>query len=64
MASVAVNSMLAAMSRGESAHPVAALGQVLALGPGGWRRYFRDSRIMQRVLSRMKLRAGTTGSHS
>jgi GT2 family glycosyltransferase len=55
MASIAVNSALSAASRGESVKPVAVLLQLLALGPRGWHRYFRDSRIVQRVKSRLKL---------
>lgn len=56
MVSIAVNSMLSAASRGESIHPSAALFGLLALGPSGWHRYFRDSRIVQRVKSRLKMR--------
>jgi GT2 family glycosyltransferase len=55
MASIAVNSALSAASRGESVKPAAVLLQLLALGPRGWRRYFRDSRIVQRVRSRLKV---------
>ena len=55
MASIAVNSALSAASRGEPAKPVAVLLQLLALGPRGWRRYFRDSRIVERVRSRLKV---------
>lgn len=55
MASVAVNSMLAAASRGESVHAWDVLSQLLALGPSGWHRYLRDSRIVQRVRSRLKV---------
>ncbi len=53
--SITVNSALAAASRGEpfKAWPVF-LG-LLALGPGGWHRYLRDSRIVQRVNSRLKV---------
>jgi GT2 family glycosyltransferase len=54
-ASVAVNSMLAAASRGESVHTWDVLSQLLALGPSGWHRYLRDSRIVQRVRSRLKV---------
>lgn len=53
MASVAVNSMLAGVSRGESVRTWDVLFQLLALGPSGWLRYLRDSRIMQRVRSRL-----------
>jgi GT2 family glycosyltransferase len=54
-ASIAVNSALSAASRGEPARPWAALLGVLALGPSGWRRYLRDSRIVQRVRSRLEV---------
>jgi glycosyltransferase involved in cell wall biosynthesis len=55
-ASIQVNSVLAAASRGEAFRPAAVLGQLLALGPSGWHRYFRDSRIVQRVGSRLRVR--------
>jgi len=29
---------------------------LMALGPSGWHRYFRDSRIVQRVRARLKVR--------
>lgn len=54
-ASVAVNSALLAALRGETTRPLAAILQLLALGPSGWRRYFRDSRIAQRLGSRLKV---------
>ena len=54
MASIAINSILSAASRGESVKPAAVLLQLLALGPWGWHRYLRDSRIVQRVRSRLK----------
>lgn len=54
-ASVAVNSALLAALRGEPARPLAAFFQLLALGPSGWRRYFRDSRIVQRLGFRIKV---------
>jgi glycosyltransferase involved in cell wall biosynthesis len=56
MASIAVNSALSAASRGEPFPPVRVLLQLLALGPLGWPRYLRDSRIVQRVRSRLKVR--------
>jgi glycosyltransferase involved in cell wall biosynthesis len=55
-ASVAVNSALLAALRGEPTRPLAAIFKLLALGPAGWRRYLRDSRIIQRVGSRLKVR--------
>jgi Glycosyl transferase family 2 len=54
-ASIAVNSALSAASRGEPAKPAAVLLQLLALGPWGWHRYLRDSRIVQRVGSRLRV---------
>ena len=54
--SVAVNSALSAKSRGQPVNAARVLLQLLALGPSGWRRYLRDSRIVQRVSSRLKVR--------
>lgn len=54
-ASVTVNCAMAAASRGEPYSVPAVLGELLALGPFGLRRYVRDSRIMQRVGSRLKV---------
>lgn len=55
-ASVAVNATLAAATRGS---PVAwgplAL-RLAGLGPLGWRRYLRDSRLVERVGARLRLR--------
>jgi glycosyltransferase involved in cell wall biosynthesis len=54
-ASIAVNSALAAAFRGEPAKAPSVFLELLALGPSGWRRYLRDSRILQRASSRMKV---------
>jgi hypothetical protein len=54
-ASIAVNAALAAASRGEPVRYFPVLLQLLALGPLGWHRYLRDSRIVQRVSSRLKV---------
>jgi hypothetical protein len=54
--SVIVNATLSAASRGEPIQRWKAVRSLLALGPSGWHRYLRDSRIMQRVRSRLKLR--------
>ena len=56
LASIQVNSALAAASRGEAVRPASVLGHLLALGPAGWHRYFRDSRIVQRVGARLRVR--------
>jgi Glycosyl transferase family 2 len=55
MASVAVNSALSAASRGVPVKWLPVLLRLLALGPAGWHRYLRDSRIVQRVRSRLKV---------
>jgi hypothetical protein len=55
LASIAVNSALSAASRGERVKWLPVLLQLLALGPSGWHRYLRDSRIVQRVRSRLKV---------
>jgi GT2 family glycosyltransferase len=55
MASIAVNSALSAASRGETVRSLPVVLQLLALGPAGWHRYLRDSRIVQRVRSRLKV---------
>jgi glycosyltransferase involved in cell wall biosynthesis len=52
-ASIAVNSALSAASRGQSIQALKVLFKLLALGPDGWRRYLRDSRIVQRVGARL-----------
>jgi GT2 family glycosyltransferase len=59
-ASITVNSALSAASRGEPVKRSAVLLELLALGPAGWHRYLRDSRIVQRVRSRLKVRGLTT----
>lgn len=55
MASIKVNSALSAASRGEPVERSAVALKLLALGPSGWHRYLRDSRIVQRVRSRLKV---------
>jgi hypothetical protein len=54
-ASIAVNSALSAASRGEPVKRSIVLLELLALGPSGWHRYLRDSRISQRIRSRLKV---------
>jgi len=60
-ASIAVNCLLAAASRKEPVRPARASLQLLALGPLGWHRYLRDSRIVERVQSRLKVQRLTGG---
>lgn len=55
--SVFVNSALASGSRGQGTRPLRVLAKLLSLGPSGLRRYFRDSRIVERVRARMKVLA-------
>jgi glycosyltransferase involved in cell wall biosynthesis len=54
--SIDVNSTLAAKANGMPASLGSLLGRALKIGPGGWGRYVRNSRIHERVGSR--LRAG------
>jgi hypothetical protein len=56
LASIAVNSALAAASAGDNGGLVRAASQVLRLGPSGIHRYFRDSRILDRVVPRVRAR--------
>lgn len=59
-ASISVNVLLAAASGGDLKALVRAARVVLSLGPAGMRRYFRDSRLRERVACR--LRAKLTGA--
>lgn len=53
-ASINVNSALASASRGEEACFGPVVRELLALGPWGWHRYLRDSRIVERLWARVK----------
>jgi hypothetical protein len=53
-ASIKVNTALAAAAQGDYRALAAAAFAVLSLGPSGMRRYFRDSRIAERVLPRVR----------
>jgi hypothetical protein len=55
-ASIAVNSALSAASRGEAVNLRDTMLSLARLGPMGWHRYLRDSRIQERVSARLKLR--------
>ena len=60
-ASIAVNAALASASAGDGAGLLSAAARVLALGPLGTYRYLRDSRILDRVIPRLRARwAGST----
>lgn len=56
LASIAVNTALAAASDGDNSGLLRAASQVLQLGPFGIHRYLRDSRIADRVLPRLRAR--------
>ena len=64
MASVAVNSLLSAASRGGQVNLSELFLELLPLGPSGWHRYLRDSRIVQRVRSRLKVQRLTKLSNA
>lgn len=55
-ASIKVNTALAAAAQGHYAALAAAAAAVLSLGPRAMHRYFRDSRIAERVLPRVRAR--------
>ena len=55
-ASITVNSALSRAFRGEPAGALPVLFELLALGPLGWHRYLRDSRIVERVRARLRVR--------
>jgi hypothetical protein len=53
-ASIRMNVSLASASNGNLSQLASAVGQVLGLGPSGIRRYLRDSRLTERVGSRLR----------
>lgn len=55
-ASNGVNAALAAALHGSYSDLPFAIASVVALGPSGWRRYFRDSRIVERLSARIRAR--------
>jgi len=59
-ASIIVNTALAAAAQGNYKGIPGAAAALLRLGPGGMHRYFRDSRIMERMVPR--IRAKLSGS--
>ncbi len=59
-ASITVNTALALASAGHPSGLLRAASQIMRLGPAGMRRYFRDSRILERLAPRM--RAKLTGA--
>ena len=56
-ASINVNVLLAAAAGGSSRSLLGAAANVVSLGPAGIRRYLRDSRLRERVLSRLRAKA-------
>jgi hypothetical protein len=54
--SVAVNHALAAGAHGLRPNWLALARRFLALGPAGWFRFFRDSRLVERVAARLRAR--------
>jgi glycosyltransferase involved in cell wall biosynthesis len=59
-ASITVNSALALASAGDLSGLWRAASEIIRLGPGGIRRYFRDSRIVDRLAPRVRAKlAGT-----
>jgi len=59
-ASIAVNTALASASTGDFSGLLKAASGVLRLGPRGIRRYLRDSRIVDRVVPRVRAKLGGT----
>jgi len=57
-ASISINTALAAASAGDYSRLMSAAYDMLRLGPTGLRRYFRDSRILERVTSRLRAKLG------
>lgn len=55
-ASIKINVALAAASSGSARALARAAGELLALGPVGLHRYLRDSRLVERVLPRLRAR--------
>ena len=55
-ASINVNVLFASASRGDWNALIAGTANILSLGPAGIRRYLRDSRIRERVMSRLRAR--------
>jgi glycosyltransferase involved in cell wall biosynthesis len=53
--SIEVNTALAAHVHGSESHLAHLCSQFIGLGPVGWHRYLRDSRIIERTLSRYRV---------
>ena len=59
--STEVNTTLAAMVHGKSPNLIKLTTDFMLLGPMGWRRYWQDSRISDRVSARLKAKLQTQG---
>ena len=59
--STEVNTTLAAMVHGKSPNLIKLATDFMLLGPMGWRRYWQDSRIGDRVSARLKAKLQTQG---
>ena len=59
--STEVNTTLAAMVHGKSPNLIKLATDFMLLGPWGWRRYWQDSRISDRVSARLKAKLQTQG---
>lgn len=57
--SAEMNVVLAAFAANGTRPPIAMLGRFAMLGPAGWARYLRDSRIVERAMSRWRVRAAS-----
>ena len=57
--STEVNTTLAALVHGKSPNLIKLASDFLFLGPRGWRRYWQDSRIQERVSARLKAKLQT-----
>lgn len=59
--STEVNTTLAAMVHGKSPNLLKLVSEFIWLGPTGWRRYWQDSRIQERVSARLKAKLQAQG---
>lgn len=53
--SIEVNTALAAYVHGRESHWLRLISRFIGLGPAGWNRYLRDSRIIERTLPRYRI---------
>ncbi len=60
--STEVNTTLAAIVHGKSPNLLKLAGSFILLGPLGWRRYWQDSRIQERISARLKAKLQAQGS--